>query len=509
MTHVNVVCVNWGTKYSADYVHKLYRMVSENTTRDFQFFCLTDQQSLYEAPIHPVTLEPGFEGWWNKMQLFKDGVLPDGEYLYFDLDVVIVDNIDCLFDFEGFGITRDFVNPDKGLIDGKEYNSSIMRFTQDAALWDFFEKNQASWREAQQKIGTFGDQNVISAYLNRKSYQTPFPDEWIWSFKVGTIRGRRPLDDKKIFGSLIPVGGRVCVFHGRPNPSEVDIGWVKKHWSALSAQDPCEQPAIQIDVRQDGRRMRISVNNTHYNVDNHWFWPEFEDGWEPQTLSFFKNNLIDDTDYLDIGGWIGPTAVIATSIGARKVKVVEPNPMNFMHLLRHQFNNPDLFKKWALVNACVANSREPRIIGPIEGIASASSATNIRQQSQEGAEVISLKIMDLIQPDENYSLIKIDIEGAEAFIIPEIEQLADNPSAIWLSLHPPFYEDKQAFWSSLKQLEDQFLFTNEHNQQIDCSQLKHQVLTDQRYPEWGTKWGNFFEIGLLPKRHFTAHGSRL
>lgn len=57
------------------------------------------------------------------MLLFKPGVLPEGEYLYFDLDVVIVNNIDCFFEFENFGITRDFIYPDQGLLEGKEYNS--------------------------------------------------------------------------------------------------------------------------------------------------------------------------------------------------------------------------------------------------------------------------------------------------------------------------------------------------------------------------------------------------
>ena len=69
------------------------------------------------------------------MQLFREDVLPRGEYIYFDLDVVIVDNIDCLFEHEGFGIIRDFINPDDGLLGGKEYNSSVMKFTQDRELW--------------------------------------------------------------------------------------------------------------------------------------------------------------------------------------------------------------------------------------------------------------------------------------------------------------------------------------------------------------------------------------
>ena len=52
----------------------------------------------------------------------------------FDLDVVIIDNIDSLFEFDGFGIARDFVRPDSGILGGKEYNSSVMKFTQNQRL---------------------------------------------------------------------------------------------------------------------------------------------------------------------------------------------------------------------------------------------------------------------------------------------------------------------------------------------------------------------------------------
>lgn len=230
MEQVNVVCVNWGDKYSPEYVTRLHQMVKKNTTHDFQMFCLTDNPDMYPDEITRIKLKPGFEGWWNKMQLFRDDVLPAGQYLYFDLDVVIVDNIDCLFEFEGFGITRDFINPEKGLLGGKEYNSSIMRFTQNNALWKHFKNNQSRWKAEQQRISFFGDQNVISDFLNKTGFDNPFPDYWIWSFKIGTLRGRRPVDHSKFFGADIPNGGKVCVFHGEPNPDQVDIGWVNDNW---------------------------------------------------------------------------------------------------------------------------------------------------------------------------------------------------------------------------------------------------------------------------------------
>jgi hypothetical protein len=149
-------------------------MVKRNTSKKFIFYCLTDQVAQYSDPIIPVLLQPGFNGWWNKMQLFKDDVLPKGEYLYLDLDVVIVDNIDCFFDWNDFGIGRDFINPDMGLLDGKEFNSSVMRFTQNPQLWKFYIKNMSIWEDQQKKISFFSDQNVISAYLNKDNFNILF-----------------------------------------------------------------------------------------------------------------------------------------------------------------------------------------------------------------------------------------------------------------------------------------------------------------------------------------------
>lgn len=226
----NVVCVNWGAKYSLEYTYRLYNAVKRNTTKQFNFYCLTDSVENYSAPIIPILLKPGFSGWWNKLQLFRDDILPKGEYLYLDLDVVIVDNLDCFLNWNGFGIGRDFINPDIGLLGGKEFNSSIMRFTQDVRLWKFFNDNKNIWEECQRKVEFFGDQNVISDYLNKNNFTNAFPDEWLWSFKIGSLRGRRPVDHSKFFGSTIPAGGKICIFHGKPNPDEVDVQWVRDNW---------------------------------------------------------------------------------------------------------------------------------------------------------------------------------------------------------------------------------------------------------------------------------------
>lgn len=230
---VNVVCVNWGTKYPKEYTERLYNMVKRNTTKDFRFFVLTDQY-VYRYPIETVEINAGYKGWWNKLQMFDPDILPAGEYLYFDLDVVIVDNIDCFFEAPSFGIIRDFIRPEKGILPGKEFNSSVMRFNNHdfKGIWDYYRQNSKTWHAYQKQVNFFGDQNVISSYLNHyPEVCNPFPDEWLWSYKKGVDRGKHAGDRSKMFGAEIPDGGKICVFHGEPNPTQVmDIDWVKEHY---------------------------------------------------------------------------------------------------------------------------------------------------------------------------------------------------------------------------------------------------------------------------------------
>ena len=263
---------------------------------------------------------------------------------------------------------------------------------------------------------------------------------------------------------------------------------------------------LEISVKKVAGFCEVSLDEIVYNVEDHHFWPRFPN-WEPQTVQFFSKYLIKDTDYLDISAWIGPTALLATAMGARKVKAIEPNPMNFMHLITTQINN-GLLQKWSLINACISNTHTPSVIGPIDGIKGASSATNIIDSGQDGTEIISLKLNDLLQGSENFSLIKVDIEGAEQFIITDIQIFGAYNAAVWLSLHPPFIANKYLFLQGLLLLQKKFYIIDEDRCHIDFSKLSSQVLSKETKPTWGTKWGNFFEIGLLPKEFFNMSGNR-
>ena len=95
---ITVACVFWGDKFSDDYVYNLKSMVERNTTVPHQFVCFSDREL---EGIKTVKLIPGYEGWWNKMQMFNTDFRLGNRVVYLDLDTLIVGNIDWLLEYDG------------------------------------------------------------------------------------------------------------------------------------------------------------------------------------------------------------------------------------------------------------------------------------------------------------------------------------------------------------------------------------------------------------------------
>jgi len=229
----HVVCVKWGNKYVSEYVNVLKSMVARHTTVPYEFHCFTDDPNGIDTDVNIIKLpnDPGIRSWWSKLWMFSPEMPLKGNVLFFDLDVVIFENIDPLFAHNPgkFNIIRDFNRC--RVKDWKQSNSSVMRWeagTMDY-LWNKFKDN--STRIMQQN---HGDQDWIMK--TGKDDINWFPDEWIRSYKWEMIglKDTKLLnkDGKKWFRKPVEVkpGNRVAVFHGSPNPMECADEWVIKNW---------------------------------------------------------------------------------------------------------------------------------------------------------------------------------------------------------------------------------------------------------------------------------------
>lgn len=48
-----------------------------------------------------------------------------------------------------------------------------------------------------------------------------------------------------------------------------------------------DMETVNINIEETAKGMNILIDGTRFVVPNHWFWKEFADSWEPQTLKFF------------------------------------------------------------------------------------------------------------------------------------------------------------------------------------------------------------------------------
>ena len=237
---VNIICMKWGVLYEAAYVNHLRNMVRRNLGLKHRFICFTDDPAGLDSgievkPLPEVHAATGPERFWNKLGIFSNPLADlTGQTLWLDLDVVIVNSIDCFFELPGkFCIIqeREF-RKQAGLNNG---NSSVCRFEAGAHA-DVLEKfNRDPGGVAARYMF---DQEFISATIKPLTF---WPGEWCRSFKKHCL-ARPP--GCYFSAPKIPSGARIIAFHGHPKPADAARGgwvrggikycratpWIAEHW---------------------------------------------------------------------------------------------------------------------------------------------------------------------------------------------------------------------------------------------------------------------------------------
>lgn len=102
-----VICINWGEKYGAPYVNRLYGMVARNISAPFSFTCFTDgargvRPEVRCEPLPPLDapMPQRTHGKWPKARLWGPALADlRGPVLFLDLDMVITGSLDDFFTF--------------------------------------------------------------------------------------------------------------------------------------------------------------------------------------------------------------------------------------------------------------------------------------------------------------------------------------------------------------------------------------------------------------------------
>jgi hypothetical protein len=245
---VNILCIKWGTRYGPHYVNELLRGMRRHLRRPFLFHCCTDDSTGLDAQVRviPFPSNPGLKRAWPhvlvKLLVTQDGFGGlSGPTLFLDLDVVVMDSIDCLFDFRPGKncIIHNWVSRSKELIGHRPPvgNSSVFRFEAGKSnyIYETFIREMARAED----LRVFKSEQAFLTHAMREVHW--WPEEWTRSYK----RHCRPVFPfNLIFPPKPPRDCRILVFHGRPDPDEAIHGyrgkrihhhiapapWIAEHW---------------------------------------------------------------------------------------------------------------------------------------------------------------------------------------------------------------------------------------------------------------------------------------
>ncbi len=237
MEPIDCACVIHSDKYDWMYVERLKNMLQRNFSRPIRLHVWTEANRIIPNDMihHPLDEWAGVAGprksWWYKMQMFDPKHNVTGQMLYFDLDVVIVNNLDWMLDLDQryFWTVRDF----RYLWRSEKYNinSSIMIWNACDFDWIWKEFNARGIQRVSQRYP--GDQD----YLNRAipGDQIGFLPEdrvrsWRWQVLDGGYDHRTKSYRVPGLGSTITDRDCVVVFHGDPKPSQVTDTQIVQHW---------------------------------------------------------------------------------------------------------------------------------------------------------------------------------------------------------------------------------------------------------------------------------------
>ena len=242
---INIICIKWGDAYNEEYVNKLYNMIKRNTTFDINFYCFTDNskdlnKNILIKPLPVLNTEKEYQkkySYRKEAALCDDnlGGLKNQRVFFFDLDMVVISNLDELFRHpkdKKFYIINDWNHKKNNVGQASCYSWVVGTL---GYIKTYFEKNP---KEITDKFFTASQEYLSSKIMEKYGNLNFWPENWFCSFRFHCMNKFGPL--RHFFVPKIPKnrnGLKVIVFHGNPNPREAIKGiWKDKRnikWKKL------------------------------------------------------------------------------------------------------------------------------------------------------------------------------------------------------------------------------------------------------------------------------------
>lgn len=234
---INVICIHWGELYGVEYVNRLYRMISRNTSFAIRFHVFSNETLPGLAPKILHLPEPGikipkpYENYnYRRSAGFCDddlGGLRGQRVFSFDLDMLVMGNLDDLFTYpkdDRFYIINDWNTKGDHVGQGSCYSFVV------GTIGSIKEDFEAKAQEYIDQYGTATQQYLSAKVIEKQGKLDFWPEEWFQSFKYHCLP--HPLLRLITTPRLPKPATKMLAFHGNPNLEDAIIG----RWSPPDAK---------------------------------------------------------------------------------------------------------------------------------------------------------------------------------------------------------------------------------------------------------------------------------
>lgn len=229
---INIYTVKWGTKYSSSHVNKIFSQCVEQITRNFKFYCITEDPIGLSDEINVLKIPEDnyYEKWWNKMYLFDTNVVwQEGEKLFLDLDIVVQRNLNAFIDYPCYDklifVKTEWHDLEKIKEETKhiphaytELNSSILRWN-DSLMETEAMSNFLKLAKDYPSQMFFYYRGLDNLFHNRfdSEHITTFPSGWVYSYNYGY---QYPNDVEQFKHRETPF---ICLYDSMERPQDVKL----------------------------------------------------------------------------------------------------------------------------------------------------------------------------------------------------------------------------------------------------------------------------------------------
>jgi len=226
---IHIITILWGTAYSQDDVNHLYSMIKYNTSLPIAFHLFSDEDlpslnpEIIRHPQPAMNIRPEHQrhAYRKEAGLCDDtlGGLTGQRVFFFDLDVLIMDNLDDLFTYpkdDKFYIIKDWNTHGEHVGQATCYSFIVGRL---GFIKEAFDTDPVP---IVTRFGSASQEYLSSQVIEKFGSLNFWPEEWFQSFRFHCL----PWGPLRHFITphLPKKGTKVLAFHGRPNIPDALIG---------------------------------------------------------------------------------------------------------------------------------------------------------------------------------------------------------------------------------------------------------------------------------------------